>query len=66
MSAWLLKRTLEHVLKIILYMHETQMSMTFSVSQSPKSQNRNTGSSTSHFILFRVMFDIKALALTES
>ena len=37
------------------------MSMIFSVSQCPKSQNRNTLSSTAHFILFRVMVDIKAL-----
>ena len=66
MSTWLLKRTLEDVLKIVLYMHETQMSMIFSVSQSPKSQNRNTRSSTAHFILFRVMVGIKNLVLTES
>ena len=66
MSTWLLKRTLEDVLKIVLYMHETQMNMIFSVSQSPKSQNRNKRSSTVQFILFRVMVDIKALVLTES
>ena len=42
------------------------MSMIFSVSQSPNSQNKNTRSSTAHFILFRVMVDIKALVLTES
>ena len=66
MSTWLLKSTLEDVLKIVLYLPETQMSMIFSVSQSPKSKNRNTRSSTSHFIVFRVMADIKALVLTES
>ena len=66
MSTWLLKRTLEDVLKIVLYMHETQMNMIFQCFSVPESQNRNTPSSTSHFILFRVMVDIKALVLTES
>ena len=65
MSTWLLKRTLKDLLKIVLCMHETQMSMIFSASQSPESQNRNTRSITAHFIFFRIMVDIKALVLTE-
>ena len=68
MSTWLLERALKDVLKIVLYMHETQNEYNNQcMFLSPlNSQNRNTRSSTAHFILLRVMVNIKALVLAES